>query len=198
VKDAELAAVNGDASCTVAGRCDAIQELQVILEKNGLECRAVKIDVAGHCSLLDPFMEEFASEIRAVQTRVPATPIVSCVTGKPLSARDVGDPLYWARQLRRTVRFRDGLRNVLRGSGALLIEVGPGNYLTFQTAAQLPARGSWRLVAAMRHRREEGPDEDCLLNALGAAWTSGHSLNLNRLPDSTGAPRSARRGSPGA
>src|SRR5262249_60242349 len=83
--------------------------------------------------------------------RRPATPLLSNVTGSWITDADATDPGYWGRHMVGTVRFAEGLSELLAAPAWVLLEVGPGSTLT-TLARQHPA-ASPDLVAVSTLRR---------------------------------------------
>ena len=59
---------------------------------------------------MEPILDRFVAVMRGVQLNPPQIPFISNVTGTWITAAQATDPRYWARHLRQTVRFADGVR----------------------------------------------------------------------------------------
>jgi acyl transferase domain-containing protein len=103
----------------------------------------------------------------------PNIPFVSNLTGTWISAEDAGDPQYWAKHLRHTVRFGDGIKELLKNRDAVLLEVGPGTTLSSLAKFQPEQPPSRAIVSCLPRAREQRPDVPCLLTALGQLWLHG-------------------------
>jgi phthiocerol/phenolphthiocerol synthesis type-I polyketide synthase E len=168
-----LAAVNAPSLCVAAGPCEAVERLRERLAMAGLEARRLRTSHAFHSPLMEPILERFAEEVARVRRNPPRIPVVSNVTGTWLTAAEATDPLYWARHLRRPVRFADGLDAVLQEPGRVLLEVGPGRTLT-TFANRHPRRAPGHVaLPSMRHPHDAQPDAAFLLTALGRLWLAG-------------------------
>ncbi|HKG23469.1 MAG TPA: SDR family NAD(P)-dependent oxidoreductase, partial [Blastocatellia bacterium] len=91
------------------------------------------------------------------------------------------DPAYWASHLRQTVRFADGLENVMKEQARILLEVGPGQTLTTLARLQQNGRHGARAFSTMRHPYEQRHDESFLLTTLGKLWISGAKVDWRQL-----------------
>lgn len=69
-----LAAVNGPAQVVLAGSIAAIQELSAKLEAQDIANALLHATHAGHSYMLDPILEAYAAEVRAVPRQAPQTP----------------------------------------------------------------------------------------------------------------------------
>jgi len=122
----ELAAVNGKRSVTLAGPEAAIAELAARFERSGVGCRRLQTSHAFHSAAMEPAMAPFREAVAGVELRAPEIPIVSTLTGDWLLAAEATDPGYWARQLRRPVRYGEAVARLRELSRPLLLEVGSG------------------------------------------------------------------------
>jgi amino acid adenylation domain-containing protein len=171
-----LAAVNGPAMCVVSGSREDLERLQLEIAPalpSGLECRPLHTSHAFHSAAMDPILGAFTEAVRRVELRAPSLPFVSNVTGSWITAPEATDPCYWARHLRQTVRFADGLRALAAASAdGILLEVGPGRSLT-TLARRHPAVAGRPALASLRHPQDADADQDVLLRTLGQLWLAG-------------------------
>ena len=168
-----LAAVNEPSLCVVSGPNDAVERLETDLAEKGISARRLHTSHAFHSAMMDPILEAFTAEVRKVNLLPPRIPYVSNVSGTWVTAKQATDPGYWACHLRQTVRFTDGISELLRESQRVLVEVGPGQTLMTLVRRQ-KGRGSERLIAgSMRHPQERQSDVAFLLTTLGQLWISG-------------------------
>jgi len=177
--DLSLAAVNAPALCVVSGPIAAIERLQQTLSDRELECSRVRIAVAAHSAMLDPFLREFEGLLRTVRLNPPRAPFMSNLTGTWIRPEDATDPMYWVRHLREAVRFGDGITEVLRGGERVLLEVGPGRTLT-SLARQQPNMTA-TAVPTLRHPQESVSDTAFLLQTLGRLWADGIRVDFLRF-----------------
>jgi len=168
-----VAAVNGPALCVVAGPDAALAVLAADLDARGVACRALQTSHAFHSAAMDPILGDLEDVVRGVRLRPPASPYVSGMTGTWITPGQATSPEYWARHCREPVRFADGLATLLPGSGAALLEVGPGQALTAM-ARQGAARGSKLPVMSMLPHEAAGMfDLVQFLGSVGRLWAAG-------------------------
>ncbi|HEX8150712.1 MAG TPA: amino acid adenylation domain-containing protein, partial [Pyrinomonadaceae bacterium] len=168
-----VAAVNGPALCVASGTRRAVEALAAELAAEGIDTRRIQIDVAAHSSLVSPILDEFTRRVGALRLQAPKVPFISNVTGTWITADEATDARYWARHLRETVRFGDGVAELLKDEGRVLLEVGPGNVLTTLAKHQARPERQGRLVACVRHPYEAQSDLAFLAVALGRLWVEG-------------------------
>lgn len=177
----DLAAVNGEQLCVLAGTPEAIAHAEEALRAQQHLPRRLHVAVAFHSRLVDPAVAALEQLIASVPRHAPRIPFISNLTGKPITAQEAIDPAYWGRHLRNTVRFADGLRHIFSEPGRVVLEVGPGETLT-GLARQHPgsslATGIW---ASQAHAQQTARNSQQLANAVAGLWTAGVDIDWAAL-----------------
>ncbi|MGB7708826.1 MAG: aminotransferase class III-fold pyridoxal phosphate-dependent enzyme [Microcoleus sp.] len=195
--DLAVAAVNAPDLCVVSGPCEAIELFQQQLESESIVCKHLHTSHAFHSPMMDSIVEPFAEYVKKVQLSPPTIPFVSTVTASWITAEQATDPMYWARHLRATVRFADGIKELWqdstswplsevegltnRGSTSLinriLLEVGPRT--TVATLARKQAKDLKKQVAisSLSDNTENQAEWTALLSAVGQLWLCGVSID---------------------
>ena len=168
-----IAAINGPALSVVSGPKEAVDELEAALEKRSCSTHRLRTSHAFHSAMMDPIVQPFADQLRRLRLQPPQIPFVSNVTGDWIQPGEAVDPLYWARHLRQTVRFSQGVGRLLAEPERILLEVGPGTTLR-SLAAGHPARTDQTTVlSSLPPAREQQSDVSHLLSSLGQLWMRG-------------------------
>lgn len=170
--DVEVAAVNGPRSTVVAGSVDSIAKTREILDENRIAYTNLVTSHAFHTHLMEPCLDTFADVVASVPRAAPTVPFVSNVTGTWITDEEAIDPQYWARHLRSTVLFANGIGTLTAKDDVLLLEVGPSDTLS-KLARQCLSGKTHPIVATMRHPLRDVPDDRILAEALGALWCHG-------------------------
>ena len=168
-----VAAVNAPSLCVVAGAIPAAQALHEQLAARGVRCHLLHTSHAFHSEFMDPMLDAFVQRVRAVPLHTPTIPFVSNLTGRWMTAEDATDPGYWARHLRHTVRFSQGVQQVLQRGDAVFLEVGPGQSLAGLLRRHPECTTGHLAVSTMRHAHEQRDDAAALLDAVGQLWLAG-------------------------
>jgi len=173
-----LSVVNKLDVCVVGGPSELIEDLERMLEERGIgPCRRLHTSHAYHSQMMEPILRSFVEEVKKIRLEPPVIPYISNVTGRWIRPEEATDPEYWARHLRQTVRFAEGVGKLLEESRRVLIEVGPGNNLA-TLVQQHPARGKDHVVlSAIRHPKEKDNDHAYLLRAFGRLYLAGLKLD---------------------
>ena len=169
----ELAAINGPGSCVVSGPPQLVEELEAQLAAAGTACRRLVTSHAFHSAMMEPILASFHGACRQVSFHPPQLPFISNLSGTWITAAEATNPDYWVRHLRETVRFGDGLRELLQDQTSIFLEVGPGRTLG-ALVRRNPNRATRQLVLnSLRPAEDPAHDEGFLLSTLGKLWVAG-------------------------
>jgi acyl transferase domain-containing protein len=124
-----LATVNTPEQTVISGPEEKIDELSEKLESLNIQATKLNTSHAFHSEMMTPAMAEMEKAVAAVERSAPTIPFISNLTGKPITDEQATSPRYWARHLRETVRFSDGLNTLLADRDLALLEIGPGRIL---------------------------------------------------------------------
>jgi acyl transferase domain-containing protein/acyl carrier protein len=151
----DIAAINGPSSVVVSGDADAVAALAREFEAIGRKTRRLRVSHAFHSPHMDGAVAAFRAAASAVAFSPPRIPLVSNLTGEIARPDEVSGPAYWARHLRGTVRFSDGVRCLVDAGAKIFLELGPDAVLTAMAhdAVADPRVASW--TAAMRKGQSE-------------------------------------------
>ncbi|MEC3981725.1 type I polyketide synthase, partial [Amycolatopsis sp. H20-H5] len=170
---ASVAAINGPGSVVVAG--DEAQVLALVGRLEGRKSSRLRVSHAFHSSLMDPMLDEFRVVVEGLSFAAPRIPVVSNLTGAVVTG-ELGDPEYWVRQVRGSVRFADGV-TVLAAEGVrTFVELGPDGVLSAMAVQSVP--GDALVVPVLRKDRSE---ELSALSALARLHVHGVRVDWGAL-----------------
>ncbi|WP_416671488.1 type I polyketide synthase [Egbenema bharatensis] len=170
-----LAASNAPTLCVISGSHTAINDLHDRLAKEGIQSRLLQTSHAFHSDMMEGAVEPFRAVASTIKLNPPNIPLISNVTGTWLTSDQATDPNYWAKQLRHTVRFADGMTEFNQEPNRILLEVGPGRTLsTF--AKQHPVSGQV-VLTSLRHPHDQQFDMALILDTIGRLWLQGVSID---------------------
>ncbi|NJN10371.1 MAG: type I polyketide synthase [Richelia sp. RM1_1_1] len=170
-----LAANNAPLLCVVSGTTDAINDLQNRLSKQEVNCRLLHTSHAFHSMMMEPAIEPFTQLLAKIQMHPPTIPFVSNLSGTWITATEATDPNYWARHLRQTVRFSEGMTELLKDTERIFLEVGPGTTLT--TLAMRHQIAEQVVLPTTRHPQNQESDVAFILHTLGQLWLMGVQID---------------------
>lgn len=170
IKDSiSLAAVNAPELCVLAGPVAEIDRLE--RELAALSPMRLQASHAFHSPLVEPIMEPLTRLTAKLQLRPPRIPYVSNVTGTWIRDEEATAPDYWARHVRETVRFADGLAEIMQKPGRVLLEVGPGKVLSDLAQRSFPE------CVALQSLRPGEPDGRSVAATLGRLSSEGIAID---------------------
>ncbi|NEU75699.1 SDR family oxidoreductase, partial [Hassallia byssoidea VB512170] len=170
-RELSLAASNGPAYCVVSGSTEAIERLEQKLQEKAVGCRRLHTSHAFHSQMMEPILEPFSHSLQKATLNPPKIPFVSNVSGTWITTAEATDPNYWAKHLRQTVRFSEGITELLKTPERILLEVGPGR--TLSTFALTHYNSKPVVLTSIRHPQEQQSDVAFLHNTLGRLWLFG-------------------------
>ncbi|WP_414620771.1 SDR family NAD(P)-dependent oxidoreductase [Calothrix sp. CCY 0018] len=177
-EDLSLATKNTPSSCVVSGTDKAIDVLAEYLVTQEVKFRRLHTSHAFHSQMMEPILQKFTDEVRKISLSPPQIPYISNLTGTWISAEAATEATYWARHLRETVRFADGVSVLIQQPQQILLEVGPGRTLSTLFKQQSSQQVSEQvMLSSLRHPKEEQADIAFLLNTLGRLWLKGVSVD---------------------
>lgn len=180
-ENVDLAAVNMPSQCVVSGPFEAIEAFMAHLTKQEVECTQLHTSHAFHSTMMIPVLDDFLLEVQKIQLKPPQVPFVSNVTGTWISDQEATDPRYWVKHVRQTVRFSDGLQEILRKTQPVLLEVGPGRTLASFAKRHQDRPGQYSIYTSLRHPKDQDADSAFLLTTLGQLWMAGVDIDWSAL-----------------
>ena len=114
----------------LSGTVEAIERAEALAKGQGAK-RAIKLEVAGafHSPLMQPAADAFKAALAKIEIRPPVFPVVSNVTGEPVSDPDKIRELL-VRQIVSPVRWEASVRAMLKAGATHFIEFPPARVLT--------------------------------------------------------------------
>ncbi len=172
-----ISAINSPENIVISGRREAVQSIVLALEAEGIETRRLKVSHAFHSPLMEPILdifEQIAAKILA-QTAIkvnyssPNTGLISSLTGKLVTGKEVAQAEYWCRHIREPVRFLAGVQILHEQGYEIFVEIGPDPMLSEMGRRCLPSgKGIW-----LPSLRKGISDWQQLLQSLGELYIHG-------------------------
>ncbi|MCX5071071.1 type I polyketide synthase [Streptomyces sp. NBC_00513] len=181
---AGIAAVNGPSSVVISGAEDAVAAVVDQLSADGRKTKALTVSHAFHSPLMDPMLAEFRAVVEGVSFGTPSVPVVSTLTGRPVSGEEFGSVDYWVRHVREAVRFADAVTALADNGVRTFLEIGPGGVLT--ALAQTALGDAAAVVPVLRADR---PEDVAVATALAQLHVHGTAVDWTALYAGHGARR---------
>jgi acyl transferase domain-containing protein/acyl carrier protein len=174
-----VAAHNAPSLCVVSGTHGEVADFETLLLDKAVTSRRLHTSHAFHSEMVEPALKEFTALVGRLELNAPRLPFLSNVTGNWITAEEATDPAYWAKHLRQTVRFAEGVQELLKEPERILLEVGPGQTLSRLARQQPPPPGGAQslVLASLRHPNAEQPDAAHFTGTLGKLWLAGVKID---------------------
>ena len=172
--DVDLAAENAPRKQVVAGTDTAIADLESRLTAANLPHRRLHTSHAFHSQMMADVVAPLRAVLAQATLHAPNLPMISAMTGVPLTDTQATDPGFWADQARAPVRFARALQSL--PTSTVLLEVGAGNTLATFAAQTLP-RDTAMLVQSLPDHTRPMPDMVAMASATGTLWAYGVPLD---------------------
>jgi [acyl-carrier-protein] S-malonyltransferase len=121
--------LNAPGQIVIAGHASAVARAGERAKQHGAK-RVIPLSVSApfHCALMKPAEERLAPDLRALDVRNPAIPVVANVDAEPKrTATDSIEALI--RQVSAPVRWEDVVRRLIVEGARTFVEAGPGTVL---------------------------------------------------------------------
>jgi len=169
-----LAAVNSPNSVTLSGEGAPLEEIAGLLEERGVFCRFLKVRHAFHSAQMGPIRRELLAALEGIRPRPATLPLFSTVTGRPIEGPELG-PAYWWANVRRTVRFADGVERLTELGCDATVELSPHPVLTAAVTECYQAQG--KNATVLPSLRRDAEERATMLHTLGALYALGQPID---------------------
>jgi acyl transferase domain-containing protein/acyl carrier protein len=163
-----LAVQNGPGMAVLSGSHEAIDAFEQALGSRNAPCRRLYTSHAYHSEWMDAALGPFSRALSRVRLSPPRLRFLSCVTGEWIRAEQAASPDYWVSQLRRTVRFGDGVAAAAALPRPVFLEVGP-----MQVLSKIVRAHHAHAVASLSEPDHAQSGDITILHALGELWNRG-------------------------
>ena len=118
-----IAAYNGAKSTVISGKAEAVKDVAIELESQGVKAKYLQVSHGFHSPLMQPILADFARVARTVDYSLPQLPFVSNLTGE-LVSDEVTTAQYWCDHILQPVRFAEGIKTLSQQPPQILLEIG--------------------------------------------------------------------------
>ncbi|WP_444544534.1 SDR family NAD(P)-dependent oxidoreductase [Rhizocola hellebori] len=157
-----LAAVNGPRSVVLSGAEAEVAALAEGFAEQGRRTTRLRVSHAFHSPLMEPMLAVFAQAERDLVPQPGAVPVVSNLTGLPVTTFEAG---HWTRHVRAPVRFAQGVELLAAEGVTWYLEIGPGVLTALLPGVAVP------LLRAGR------PEPEAVLAALAQLHLQGMEVD---------------------
>ncbi|MEN6353874.1 MAG: beta-ketoacyl synthase N-terminal-like domain-containing protein, partial [Bacteroidales bacterium] len=178
----EIAADNASESCTISFKSEDIEKVKALLDKNGIQYIPLNTSHAFHSAAFDPILSEFTEYVNQFDLKTPELSFISCLTGDFITSEQATSGTYWAKQLRNTVHFRQGVSKIAENGGTVFLEVGPNTHLS-SLIRQSKDITNKKLIISTLGKSDNIDERYKIISALGNMYNVGININFSVLTE---------------
>jgi acyl transferase domain-containing protein/acyl carrier protein len=172
-----IAAINGRGQAVISGEDGEIEKLIERLKKDGRVHRRLKTRRAYHSRMMEGVAARYVEEVKKVRLKPGRIEYISNVSGKVATTEEMTDATYWGRQTRECVRFGDGIEQLMKRPGVILLEVGPREVLSKLARQSIAEAADKVIISTMRESTDSRNDSEYLATAIGKLWMAGIEID---------------------
>lgn len=184
-----VACENSPKSLTISGDNAALDELETLLEEDGIPHRRLAVDFPYHSPFLEPFIDQYEEDICTddtfVRTETNNVEFFSAMAGRKVDPIAVKKPSYWASSAKFRVRFTSAVNALLKSKAPpeVVVEIGPNPTLTWAMKSILKALGkqapaSVDTILSLHHGECA---RAAMLKLAGSLFCLGQGLDMDQV-----------------
>jgi len=170
----DIAAINGSENSVFSGPSSEIQRLAKYCIECSVRHNLLNTNFAFHSRMVEPIMGDFEKAFDNIKLSSPKTEIFSNLTGQRADDLLMTNSDYWVDHLRKPVLFHEMIKNSLKDSDNIFVEIGPGNTLTSIVKSTFQSQ---KALCLLPHVRSTVNQEEHFLETLSSLWQEGNSLD---------------------
>lgn len=170
-----ISAINSDKRTLVSGLDEEIQQFKNELKSNGIVSIYLKAGKAGHCSLVDPILEQYEESISDIVFSDMKLPVFSSYAGRKVSNEEISKLAFWRNHMREPVRFFDAVSDLPKDENIIFIETGMGNQLSSFVRKILEKNENKKIIPMISNSKIT--EYENVLKGIGEIWKCGKSVN---------------------
>ena len=187
----ELAVVNSTTIQAISGERTAVDDVVADFTAAGVFARRIRVDHAGHSSLLRHYADEFtlsAAHLDATEFHDGEIPCIGGTLGEPIT-RDLPPAAYWYWNLRNTVRFDLAIATAVRSGITGFVEMSEHPTMLLSIGETVAEQGADAVIVGTGKKRTD-PLAEFTANALSVFgadsdfhWDADGLVDQIPLPD---------------
>ncbi|WP_181139030.1 type I polyketide synthase [Streptomyces sp. Ru72] len=175
-----VAAENAPQATVLAGPTDELGRLTRELERQGVVCHPVRVDVPSHSPVMEEIRQDLLDSLSGLTPGRAGLTMISTVRDHELVGSEL-DAAYWAENLCAPVRFTRAVKAAAKAADTVFVEVSPHPLLSGGIMQTLTAYGASGAVVATLHRGQDEPD--ALARTVGQVYAAGGAVDWTRWFD---------------
>ncbi|WP_394847043.1 amino acid adenylation domain-containing protein [Pendulispora brunnea] len=172
--EVSLAAINGAESIVISGDEARVEALMAQFGAEGIKCKRLTVSHAFHSPHMDAVVDALAAAASEIEFERPQIPVISNLTGQPLSAMLPMTGQYFADHARQPVDFLAGVQHLAAQGVDTFVEIGPAPVLLAMAKASVPSSEGAQFLPSLRKGRS---DWQTLLPSVAGLYQAGADID---------------------
>ncbi|KAI0383929.1 putative polyketide synthase [Hypomontagnella monticulosa] len=194
-----VACVNSPGNVTVSGEEPLIDQLKEQLDVQKVFSRKLRVSLAYHSSQMEKISAKYVEAIGSLSKpqQTDQVPMVSSVTSKQVSPKQLLDPCYWSLNMVSPVQFSSAISTICTNREVTfavdhLLEIGPHAALAgpIRDILKISSRGNSIQYTSILRRGH--PATETALAAVGELYSIGLPLNFSAVNEPFGQTKASR------
>lgn len=174
-----VAAYNSASNIVLSGSAELIAEIQRYCKQQGIKAKRLTVSHAFHSPLMRPMLDEFRSEAQKLNYSSPQIPIISSLTGAPITNETKINAEYWTNHIAEPVKYLQACQYLQRFNLTHAIEMGPKPILVNLAQVIHPTATTKWLPSV----QASGKDLETIYSTVTELYLDGAKLNWGALYD---------------
>ena len=168
-----IAAINGPSNVVISGADEVLSKVLDVLSQQGIKSRRLTVSHAFHSPLMETILDDFEQAASSIRYLEPEIGLISNVTGRLTTSKQVTNPRYWRDHVRQPVRFADAMTHLHESGCDVFIEIGPNpTLLSMGQRCLSEGVGTW--LPSLRQGKD---DWQTLLGSLAQLYVMGADVD---------------------
>ena len=186
IGDLELAGHNAPQDFVVSGSPEAVAALAAFVQREGGRAKMLPVPFGSHSRWVEPALPTLATALAQTTFQPSRLAVAANVSGKLAGAGEMSTADYWLSQMRKPVRFAEGIEALATLGITHYIEIGPHPVLCTAGVECLGDKPTW--LASMRR---EGSAWTDLLEGVQRLFVDGARIDWRGFDNAYGRRRVA-------
>ncbi len=175
--DLDIGAINGPEHTTVAGSHEAMEPFLRRLDEQRVPYKAIIVPHGYHSRMMDPIVGPYREVAASVRFHPPEVDFFSSLSGARVTAEELADPDYWAREAREAIRFSPAVEALATDENRIFLEAGPAQMLSKLVRSHPAISKSHIVLSSCPGPQQPASEARYALWTLGRLWLAGQSVN---------------------
>jgi acyl transferase domain-containing protein len=176
-----VAACNASTSTVVAGVSSTLDQFKQVLAGVGIRSILIPNTQIFNAGLSRNELIAFGDLLHTIKINPPTIPYLSSISGRNITEESVVKQDYWLDLMTQTIRFDEGISELLKYEHTTFLEVGPSMVISAWINRNTYKLPSQYAVSVVKNRHERASDINKLNELLTELWKRGVAIKFDKV-----------------